>query len=79
MNLKRVQGNRKTVGGIDVAGDITLNRGMNGMPVDEYSEKPRPNLYNVIKKLREQKGKMLHRICYVSRFDETNFKGDYEK
>ena len=64
---------------MEVAGDITLNRGMNGMPVDEYTEKPRPNLYNVIKKLREQKGKMLHRICIVSRFDEATFKGDYEK
>lgn len=49
------------------------------MPIDEYTEKPRPNLYNVVKKLREQKGKMLHRICYVSKFDEAIFKGDYEK
>ena len=43
---------RKMGGPMDI-GDITLNRGMNGMPIDEYSEKPRPNLYNVIKRLRE--------------------------
>ena len=49
------------------------------MPIDEYAEKPRPNLYNVFKKLRDQKGKLIHRICYISKFDENQFKGEYEK
>lgn len=78
--LKRAATKKMGPGQIEMAGnDITLNRGMNGMPLDEYSEKPRPNLYNVLKKLREQKGKMYHRICIVSKFDEGNMRGDIEK
>jgi len=30
-----------------------LRGALSGMPVDEYSEKPRPNLFNVIKKIKE--------------------------
>jgi hypothetical protein len=37
--------------------NLYIRGAMNNMPVDEFSEQPRPNLYNVIKKLREQKGK----------------------
>lgn len=59
-------------------GNIDLRQGMGGAQ-DDYTEKPRPNLYNVIKKIREQKGPMIHRICYVSRIDESVFKGDLEK
>ena len=49
------------------------------MPVDEFSEQPRPNLYNVIKKLREQKGKQFHRLVYIARLDESQFRGDFER
>jgi hypothetical protein len=75
--MKRT-GTRKLPDGM--TGDITVNRaGMGGMAMDEYTEKPRANLYNVVKKLREQNGKMFHRICYVSRLDEQVFRGDFEK
>ena len=60
-------------------GDIMIRGGMGGMIEDTYSEKPRPNLYNVIKKIRDQKGAMMHRICYISKLDESVFRGDFEK
>ena len=35
-------------------GDIMLRGAMGGqIPIDEYVERPRPSLYNVIKKLKE--------------------------
>ena len=35
-------------------GDIMLKGAMgNAMPIDEYVERPRPSLYNVVKKLKE--------------------------
>ena len=37
-------------------GDIMIRGGMGGMIEDTYSEKPRPNLYNVVKKIKEQRG-----------------------
>lgn len=50
---------------------------MGGME-NEYTEKPRPNLYNIFKKLKEPRP-LVHRICLVSKIDETQFRGDFEK
>ena len=36
----------------DPIADIMMKGGMNA-PMDEYSEKPRPSLFNVLKKLKE--------------------------
>jgi hypothetical protein len=36
-------------------------------------------LYNVIKNLREQKGKMFHRLVYIAKLEDSLFRGDYEK
>ena len=75
MALKR-QGTKK--GGAmtgDMAGDIMLKGAMNGMPIDEYVEKPRPSLFNVVKKLKEARGQMIHRFCYISKIIESEFKG----
>lgn len=64
----------------DNGGENLLIKGaMSSLPIDEYSEQPRPNLYNVIKKLRDQKGKQFHRLTYVAKLDESNFRGDFEK
>ena len=61
-------------------GDIMLRGAMGGMGMmDEYTEKPRPNLYNVIKKIKEFNGETLHRLCYLSKLDEKQFRGDFEK
>ena len=46
-------------------------------PQDAYVEKPRPNLYNVIKKLREAMPSVA-RIIYVAKLNEAE-KRDYEK
>ena len=63
----------------EMTGDIMLRGAMGGMPVDEYTEKPRPNLYNVIQKLREGKGPMIHRLVYLAKINEAEFRGDMEK
>ena len=53
---------------------------MNNAPIDEYAEKPRPNLFNVLKKLKENAGgQIINRLCYIARINETEFKGDVEK
>lgn len=66
-------GTRKIDGGMQ--GDIMIRGGggMQGnmMIENSYTEKPRPNLYNVIKRLREMKGPMIHRMCYISKNDES--------
>ena len=64
--------------GMTKEGGIQLQGAVMGMQ-DEYSEKPRPNLYNVIKKIRESGNPTLHRLCYLSKIDEKKFKGDFEK
>lgn len=46
---------------------------------EEYVEKPRPSLYNVIKKLKEQKGPICNRLVYMAKVNEQVFKGDLEK
>lgn len=47
---------------------------------DEYAEVPRPNLYSVLKKLKEtDSGQFVHRICYFARIKDNVFKGDFEK
>ena len=57
-----------------------LKGAMAGMGMqDEYIEKPRPNLFNVIKKIRESGPATLHRLCYISKINEKAFKGDFEK
>ena len=64
------------------AGDIMLKGAMgNAMPIDEYVERPRPSLYNVVKKLKEGQndGKIVNRFCYVAKVHEPDFKGDLEK
>ncbi len=51
------------------------------MPLEnDYSEKPRPTLFNVLKKLKEATGTgLVHRLCYLARVNEQEFKGDLEK
>ena len=64
----------------DQLADIMMKGTMNQGPVDEYAEKPRPNLFNVLKKLKENVGgSIIHRIVYVARVNESEFKGDIEK
>lgn len=48
---------------------------------DEYIERARPSLYNVIKKLKEQTngGQIINRLCYVAKVNEHDFKGDLDK
>ena len=70
-----------TVASSDPLADILVKGtfGMN-MPVDEYAEKHRPNLYIVLKKLKESAGgQLVHRLCYLARVNEQEFKGDIEK
>lgn len=51
------------------------------MPIDEYVERPRPSLYNVIKKLKDGQnvGQIINRFCYVAKVNEHDFKGDLNK
>jgi hypothetical protein len=56
-------------------GGINLKNGM-GQPFDEYVEKPRHSLYNVIKKLKEMGGSTFNRICYIAKINEQHLKGD---
>ena len=37
---------------------------------DEYIEKPRPNLYNVIRKIEESKGPYVNSLLILSKIDE---------
>ena len=37
---------------------------------DQYIEKPRPNLYNVVRKLQEAKGAYVNRILVLSKIEE---------
>jgi hypothetical protein len=46
---------------------------------NEYAEKPRPSLFNVIKKLKESSGSSFNRLCYMAKINEHEFKGDMEK
>ena len=69
MSLKK-QSTKKSV----IEGDITLK---GTMQQEEYYEKPRPSLYNVIKKLKEQHGEPLNRICYIAKLVD-NYKGDMQ-
>jgi hypothetical protein len=48
------------------------------MPQEEYYEKPRPSLFNVIKKLQDHRGEPVNRICYVARLLDS-YRGDFEK
>jgi hypothetical protein len=41
---------------------------------DQYVEKPRPNLYNVIRKLQESNGSYVNRIVVLSKIDEHAIK-----
>ena len=41
---------------------------------DQYVEKPRPNLYNVIRKLQESNGSYVNRIVVLSKIDENGIK-----
>ena len=69
----------KETGGGQI-GDIMLRGAMGGMQqAEEYVEKPRPSLYNVIKKLKEQKGIIINRLVYMAKVNEQVFKGDLEK
>ena len=49
--------------------------------IDDYVERPRPSLYNVIKKLKEQKngGEIVNRLCYIAKVNEHDFKGDLDR
>ena len=66
-------------GGGDGPGDIMLRgaMGATGMAMDEYVEKPRPSLYNVIKKLKEQTNETFNRLCYIAKVNENVYKGDF--
>jgi hypothetical protein len=60
---------------------ITTKNGMGEMSKeDEYTEKPRPSLYSIIKKLKEMGHPMTNRIVVLSKINEQHFKGgDAEK
>eukprot|EP00347_Sterkiella_histriomuscorum_P014035 403362408 len=45
---------------------------------DNYVEKPRPNFYNVIKKIRENRTAQ-KRVMYVAKLNEADAKGEIEK
>ena len=54
--------------------------GMTGMGhIDDYAEKPRPSLFNVIKKLKEMTNSTFNRVCLILRVNEHDFRGDVEK
>lgn len=60
-------------------GGLNLNAGMQGIE-EAYTEKPRPSLYNVIRKLKEANGPMFHRLCFITRINEheiKNVESDY--
>ena len=61
--------------------DIRLRMAMGGMNEEEmeYAEKPRPSLFNVIKKLKETSGSSFNRLVYMAKINEHEFKGDLEK
>ena len=61
--------------------DIRLRMAMGGMNDEEmeYAEKPRPSLFNVIKKLKETTGSSFNRLVYLAKVNEHEFKGDMEK
>jgi len=61
--------------------DIRLRMAMGGMNEEEmeYAEKPRPSLFNVIKKLKETNGPSFNRLVYLAKINEHEFKGDIEK
>ena len=46
---------------------------------EDYVEKPRPSLFNVIKKIKEAKGPTVQRLVYMAKVNEGVFKGDLEK
>ena len=48
-----------------------------GMQAEDYMEKPRPSLYNVVKKLKEQTNETVNRLCYIAKVNENVFKGDF--
>ena len=73
--MKKQQTKRQGSIGEGMAGDIMLRTGMHP---EEYYEKPRPSLYNIIKKLKEQDGEPLNRICYIAKVQD-NYKADLEK
>ena len=70
---------RQTKVDIGIHNIKTGDMGNLGIPTDPYAEPARPNLYNVVKKIREQKGPMIHRMCYISKIDESKFRGEFEK
>jgi hypothetical protein len=45
---------------------------------DKYLEKPRPDLYSIVQKLKYDK-KSYRRLCYVAKVSEQALKGDLEK
>lgn len=57
--------------------NINLRTQMGEEP--KFTERPRPSLYQVIKKLKEMKGPMVNRLCYMAKINEHAFKGDLEK
>ena len=56
------------------------------LEINPYAEEPRPNLYNIVKNIRENKVKdccfmsqvAYMRILYVAKNNETEVKGDVE-
>lgn len=74
VNKSKTQG-KGTEGG---PGDIYLRGAMQtGIQAEDYMEKPRPSLYNVVKKLKEQTNETVNRLCYISKVNENVFKGDF--
>ena len=65
----------------DASIGITTKNGMGDMnKEDEYTEKPRPSLYAIIKKLKEMGHPMTNRIVVIAKVNEQHFKGgDNEK
>lgn len=41
---------------------------------EAYIEKPRPSLFNVLKKLKDGKGPIFNRLCFISKINEHDVK-----
>ena len=60
---------------------VMLRGGMGGTSFDEYVERPRPNMFNVLKKLKDSNndGGIVNRLCYIAKVSEGEFKGDMNR
>ena len=75
MSIKKKTAGKGAEGG---PGDIYLRGAMQtGIQAEDYMEKPRPSLFNVVKKLKEQTNETVNRLCYIAKVNENVHKGDF--